>query len=154
MIVARVHILHWAVETPTKQTKPAGAGFKSIDFSLVRAGGWITDESPQFWVNDFDCVDDCSESQGCWGYFGFSDANYSRRNGLFISKSLHQMMMLDSAIGVVASISGMYLSYFLNLPSSSVIVLVAFGFFMLAFLFSPSQGILTHLGSKGGQSQI
>jgi manganese/iron transport system permease protein len=73
---------------------------------------------------------------------------------LLVSR-LHQMMILGSAIGVVASISGMYLSYFFNLPSGAAIVLVAFGFFMLAFLFSPSQGILTHPGSKSsGQSKI
>ncbi len=28
-----------AVETAATQTKPASAGFKNIDFSLVRAGG-------------------------------------------------------------------------------------------------------------------
>jgi manganese/iron transport system permease protein len=65
------------------------------------------------------------------------------------------MMILGSAIGVIASISGMYLSYFYNLPSGPAIVLVAFGFFMLAFLFSPSQGILTNPRSKAtGQSQL
>ncbi|NET59606.1 MAG: metal ABC transporter permease [Symploca sp. SIO2E6] len=59
-------------------------------------------------------------------------------------KRLHQMMILGSATGVVASISGMYLSYFFNFPSGPAIVLVAFGLFMLAFLFSPTQGVLTH----------
>jgi manganese/iron transport system permease protein len=73
---------------------------------------------------------------------------------LLVSR-LHQMMVLGSTIGVVASISGMYLSYFFNLPSGPAIVLVAFGFFMVAFLFSPSQGILTNPRSKSaGQSQI
>src|SRR4028119_295131 len=67
---------------------------------------------------------------------------------------LQEMMILGSAIGVMASISGMYLSYFFNLPSGAAIVLVAFCFFMLAFLFSPSQGILTNPRSKSGQSQI
>ncbi|NEP60870.1 MAG: metal ABC transporter permease [Symploca sp. SIO2G7] len=63
-------------------------------------------------------------------------------------RRLHQMMVLGSAIGVVASISGMYLSYFFNLPSGPAIVLVAFGLFMLAFLFSPIQGVLTYPASK------
>jgi len=68
---------------------------------------------------------------------------------------LHQMMILGSAVGVAASITGMYLSYWFNLPSGPAIVLVAFCFFMLAFLFSPSQGILTHPGSKSSsQPQI
>ncbi|MEQ8385083.1 MAG: metal ABC transporter permease [Coleofasciculus sp. A1-SPW-01] len=69
-------------------------------------------------------------------------------------KRLHQMMLLGSGIGVVASISGMYLSYFFNLPSGPAIVLVTFGFFMLAFLFSPSQGVLTHPRVQSNQSQI
>jgi len=54
------------------------------------------------------------------------------------------MMILGALIGVIASVSGMYLSYFFNLPSGPAIVLVASGFFTLALLFSPSQGILTY----------
>lgn len=69
-------------------------------------------------------------------------------------KRLHQMMLLGSGIGVVASISGMYLSYFYNLPSGPAIVLVTFGFFILAFLFSPSQGVFTHPRVQSNQSQI
>ncbi|MGQ4646216.1 iron chelate uptake ABC transporter family permease subunit [Lyngbya aestuarii] len=68
---------------------------------------------------------------------------------------LHQMMILGSVVGVAASISGMYLSYWFNLPSGPAIVLVAFCFFMLAFLFSPSQGIFTHPSSKSSvQPQV
>ncbi len=59
-------------------------------------------------------------------------------------KQLNQMMILGAGIGVVASISGMYISYFFNLPSGPAIVLVTSGFFTLALLFSPSQGILTY----------
>ncbi len=59
-------------------------------------------------------------------------------------KQLNQMMILGAVIGVVASITGMYISYFFNLPSGPAIVLVASGFFTLALLFSPSQGILTY----------
>lgn len=68
---------------------------------------------------------------------------------------LHQMMILGSAIGVAASITGMYLSYWFNLPSGPAIVLVAFCFFLLSFLLSPSQGILTHPSSHlSSQSKI
>lgn len=59
-------------------------------------------------------------------------------------RRLHHMMMVGVGVGVMASISGMYLSYFYNLPSGPAIVLVATGFFVLAFLFSPTQGLLTH----------
>jgi manganese/iron transport system permease protein len=37
----------------------------------------------------------------------------------------------------------MYASYYLNVPSGPCIALISFAFFMLAVLFSPSQGLLT-----------
>lgn len=64
---------------------------------------------------------------------------------------LHQVMIAGSAIGVVSSISGMYLSYYFNLPSGPAIVLVVSAFFVLAFLFSPRHGVLTTPG-QGPQS--
>jgi manganese/iron transport system permease protein len=70
---------------------------------------------------------------------------------LLVSR-LHQMMIVGVGIGVFSSISGMYLSYFYNLPSGPAIVLVASGLFVLAFLFSPTQGILTHRASNSSQS--
>ena len=64
---------------------------------------------------------------------------------------LHQVMILGAIIGVISSISGMYLSYFYNLPSGPAIVLVASGFFVLSLLFSPTQGILTQPRTTSGQ---
>lgn len=61
---------------------------------------------------------------------------------LFV-KELHQMMGFGAIIGVISSISGMYISYYLNVPSGPSIVLVGFGLFLLVVLFSPTQGILT-----------
>ena len=58
-------------------------------------------------------------------------------------KELHLMMALGALFGVIASVSGMYISYYQNVPSGSAIVLIISGFFLLALLFSPSQGILT-----------
>ena len=58
-------------------------------------------------------------------------------------KELHQMMWLGSIIGAVSSVTGMYLSYYGDLPSGAAIVMVIFAFFLLALLFSPTQGILT-----------
>lgn len=69
-------------------------------------------------------------------------------------KRLNQMMILGATIGIIASISGMYVSYFWNLPSGPAIVLVASGFFTLALLFSPSQGILTYPQSHTGGSVL
>lgn len=59
-------------------------------------------------------------------------------------KRLQEMMIFGSVIGVISSLSGMYFSYYFNIPSGPAIVMVAFGFFMFAFLFSPTQGILTN----------
>jgi manganese/iron transport system permease protein len=58
-------------------------------------------------------------------------------------KRLNQVMILGAVIGVISSISGMYLSYFYNLPSGPAIVLVVSGLFLLALLFSPKYGIFT-----------
>lgn len=55
---------------------------------------------------------------------------------------LHHVMLLGAGIGIFSSISGMYLSYFFNLPSGPAIVLVASTLFFLALLFSPNHGIL------------
>lgn len=59
-------------------------------------------------------------------------------------KELHHMMILGSVIGAIASVSGLYTSYYLNVPSGPAIVLINFTFFILALLLSPTQGLLTH----------
>jgi manganese/iron transport system permease protein len=64
-------------------------------------------------------------------------------------KRLHKVMILGAVIGVISSISGMYLSYFYNFPSGPAIVLVASVIFFLAFLFSPRHGVLSTMLSKG-----
>ena len=67
---------------------------------------------------------------------------------LFV-KELHQMMGLGAIFGIFSSVAGMYISYYLNVPSGAAIVLTVSGLFIfLALLFSPSQGILTRSGSK------
>lgn len=58
-------------------------------------------------------------------------------------KELHQMMIFGAIIGIISSVTGMYISYYLNVPSGAAIVLVVSGLFLLTLLFSPSQGILT-----------
>ncbi|CAN1211800.1 metal ABC transporter permease [Tumidithrix helvetica PCC 7403] len=58
-------------------------------------------------------------------------------------KQLHHMMLLGAGIGATSSIVGLYVSYYSNTPSGPAIVLVSFSLFVLALMFSPSQGILT-----------
>ena len=58
-------------------------------------------------------------------------------------KELFQMMILGAVIGGISSILGMYSSYYFDLPSGAAIVMVIFSFFLIALLFSPSQGLFT-----------
>ena len=60
---------------------------------------------------------------------------------LLVSR-LHQIMFLGVGIGVLSSVSGMYLSYFYNIPSGPAIVLVASGLFVFSLLFSPIHGLI------------
>lgn len=59
---------------------------------------------------------------------------------------LHQVMLVGAGVGVFSSVSGMYLSYYLNLPSGPAIVLVVSLLFALALLFSPRYGVLVGPG--------
>jgi manganese/iron transport system permease protein len=65
-------------------------------------------------------------------------------------KELHQMMLLGALLGDIACTTGVYLSYYWNLPSGPAIVLVSTLLFLLALLFSPSQGILIPIGLRRG----
>ncbi|MGG6266550.1 metal ABC transporter permease [Leptolyngbya sp. AN03gr2] len=58
-------------------------------------------------------------------------------------KELNQMMLLGALIGMFSCVTGIYISYYHNLPSGPAIVLVSSTLFLLSLLFSPSQGILT-----------
>ncbi|MBW4567714.1 MAG: metal ABC transporter permease [Tolypothrix carrinoi HA7290-LM1] len=69
-------------------------------------------------------------------------------------KELHQMMMLGAIIGIISSIAGMYISYYLNVPSGAAIVLVVSSLFVLALLLSPSQGILTRPNTVRNSARI
>ncbi|WP_416670447.1 metal ABC transporter permease [Egbenema bharatensis] len=57
----------------------------------------------------------------------------------------HQVMLVGSGIGIVSSVSGMYLSYYYNLPSGPAIVMVVSAIFFVSLLFSLSYGLLTQL---------
>jgi len=64
------------------------------------------------------------------------------------------MMGVGAAVGIIASVSGMYFSYYWDIPSGPAIVLVVFGLFLLTLLFSPSQGILTRLSATSRSAWI
>ena len=69
-------------------------------------------------------------------------------------KELHQMMWVGSVIGALSSVIGMYLSYYLDAPSGAAIVLVSFCFFCLAFIFSPSDGLLSGLWTQRRRAKL
>ena len=53
-----------------------------------------------------------------------------------------RMMALAIAIGIVASIAGLYLSFWLDPPTGATIVLVETAFFLVAMLLGPRTGLL------------
>ena len=54
---------------------------------------------------------------------------------------LPAIMAGSVAVGVLATVLGLYLSFYANLPSGPSIALVATGLFLLALLLSPRRGI-------------
>lgn len=52
------------------------------------------------------------------------------------------MMAVAVLLGCVASVAGLYISYYANVASGAAIVLVATGLFLLALLLSPRRGLL------------
>jgi manganese/iron transport system permease protein len=65
-----------------------------------------------------------------------------------LTQELHWMMAVGSGLGVLSSLTGMYLSYYWDLPSGPAIALTLFACFLLTLLFSPRQGILTRNWSR------
>jgi len=59
-----------------------------------------------------------------------------------LTDRLWVMLYLSAGIGVLSSILGLYFSYTYNLASGATIVLAATMLFILAFIFSPKQGLL------------
>jgi len=58
-----------------------------------------------------------------------------------LTSRLPMMMVVSGLIGGLSSLIGLYLSYHLSIASGAAIVLVATGFFLLAFFFSPRRGL-------------
>lgn len=59
-----------------------------------------------------------------------------------LTNKMVKMIGLSALIGASSAVIGLYFSFRYNLTSGAVIVLVATGFFVLAFLFAPKQGIV------------
>jgi iron/zinc/copper transport system permease protein len=59
-----------------------------------------------------------------------------------LTNRLWVMIYFSAGLGVFASVVGLYFSFTYNLASGATIVLVSTALFLLAFGFSPKQGIL------------
>ncbi len=66
-----------------------------------------------------------------------------------LSKRLSTMMAISAAVGALSTVSGLYLSFYINVASGAAVVLVATGLFVLAFLFAPAKGMLWRLVQRG-----
>lgn len=68
---------------------------------------------------------------------------------LFV-KELHWMMILGAGLGAIASLVGLYLSYYLNVPSGPAIALTVFGGFSLGWSWTVLQ---SRLKSRGADAE-
>ena len=61
--------------------------------------------------------------------------------GSLLARRLPNIMAISVVIALAATLTGLYLSFYLDLVPGPTIVMVATGLFMLALLFSPSRGV-------------
>ncbi|MCG3087719.1 metal ABC transporter permease [Sporosarcina cyprini] len=59
-----------------------------------------------------------------------------------LTNRLSVMVVLSAIFGALSAVIGLYFSFLYNMPSGPVIALVTTALFVLAFLFSPKQGLL------------
>lgn len=59
-----------------------------------------------------------------------------------LTNRLSTMIVMSALFGAISALLGLYISFEYNLPSGPVIALATTALFILAFLFSPKQGIL------------
>ena len=69
------------------------------------------------------------------------------------ARRMPSIMAYSVAVGLLATVLGLYLSFYADLPSGPSIVLVATGLFLLALLFSPIKGVLWRRNTLASPSQ-
>lgn len=62
-----------------------------------------------------------------------------------LTNRLSVMIVISAFLGALSAVTGMYASFVYNITSGAAIVLAATVLFVLAFIFSPSQGRLWHV---------
>ncbi|WP_025786154.1 metal ABC transporter permease [Sporosarcina sp. D27] len=68
-----------------------------------------------------------------------------------LTNRLSTMVVLASFFGALSSVIGLYFSFLYNMPSGPVIALATTSIFVLAFLFSPQQGLITQMFKSHGK---
>ena len=72
---------------------------------------------------------------------------------MLLARRMPSILAYSVAVGLIATVLGLYLSFYADLPSGPSIVLVATGLFLLALLFSPIKGILWRRNNLSSPSQ-
>ena len=72
---------------------------------------------------------------------------------MLLARRMPSIMAYSVTVGLIATVLGLYLSFYADLPSGPSIVLVATGLFLLALLFSPIKGILWRRNNLSSPSQ-
>ena len=70
-----------------------------------------------------------------------------------LSNRLSSMMAIAAAVGLLASVTGLYGSYYLDVASGPAMVIVVSAFFGAAFLFAPQQGVLARARARRRQQR-
>jgi ABC-type Mn2+/Zn2+ transport system permease subunit len=65
-----------------------------------------------------------------------------------LTRRLLPMMLIAALLGALASVVGLYVSYYANVVSGAAIVLTATAFFLVTWLFNPRQGVLRRSASR------
>ncbi|MBL8016359.1 MAG: metal ABC transporter permease, partial [Ignavibacteria bacterium] len=71
-----------------------------------------------------------------------------------LSNNLKKILFLSPMFGTISAVAGLYLSYHFNFASGASIVLVAVALFLLAFLFSPKEGVVTKLFRRRAATKL
>ena len=72
---------------------------------------------------------------------------------MLLARRMPSIMAYSVAVGLIATVLGLYLSFYADLPSGPSIVLVATGLFLLALLFTPIKCILWRRNNLSSPSQ-
>jgi ABC-type Mn2+/Zn2+ transport system permease subunit/Mn-dependent DtxR family transcriptional regulator/Fe2+ transport system protein FeoA len=60
-----------------------------------------------------------------------------------VADRLATMMWAAAVVGLVSAVGGLYASFYFDVASGPAMAIVASGFFLVAFLFAPSRGLVT-----------